>query len=126
MNIWIRTIALPAIGALALASNGTAIAAEQCVIIAHDIASGEKLNLDPARTTSLDGSGLIVSVYEALVDLDNSYQVVPRLATSWESNADATQWTFKLREGVKFHDGSDFDAADVVYTFRRLLDEKVG
>ena len=44
------------------------------------------------------------------------------LATEWSSNADATEWVFKLREGVKFHDGSDFDAADVIYTLEHVRD----
>jgi peptide/nickel transport system substrate-binding protein len=61
-----------------------------------------------------------------LLDLDNSWEPVPRLAESWEGNADSTEWTFHLRKGVKFHDGSDFDSGDVVYTYRRLLDPQLG
>ena len=123
---WIRSIAFSALGALLAASSGQVLAAGECVNIAHDVASGEKLNLDPARNIVLDGAGLIVSIYDALVDFDSNFQLVPRLATSWESNADATQWTIKLRKGVKFHDGTDFDSADVVYTYRRVLDPDLG
>ncbi|MCA0873508.1 ABC transporter substrate-binding protein [Seohaeicola saemankumensis] len=46
----------------------------------------------------------------------------PRLATSWEASEDQTVWTFKLMEGVKFHDGSDFDAEDVAAHYNRILD----
>jgi peptide/nickel transport system substrate-binding protein len=46
----------------------------------------------------------------------------PNLATEWSANDDATEWTFKLREGVKFHDGSDFDAGDVVYSLEHVRD----
>jgi peptide/nickel transport system substrate-binding protein len=45
----------------------------------------------------------------------------PGLATSWESNEDATEWTFHLREGVKFHDGTDFDAEAVKYSIERVM-----
>jgi peptide/nickel transport system substrate-binding protein len=45
----------------------------------------------------------------------------PDLATSWSANDAATEWTMKLRTGVKFHDGSAFDAGDVIYTFNRVL-----
>ncbi len=44
------------------------------------------------------------------------------LATEWSANEDQTVWTFKLREGVKFHDGSDFDAGDVAAHYNRILD----
>ena len=44
------------------------------------------------------------------------------LATEWSADETATQWIFKLRDGVKFHDGSDFDAADVVYTLEHIRD----
>ena len=125
MKSWIRTIAA-AIGVLAAASSGQVLAAGKCVTIAHDTASGEKLNLDPARNVVADGAGLIVTIYDALVDFDSNFQLIPRLATSWESNEDATEWIFKLRQGVKFHDGTDFDAADVVYTYRRILDPDLG
>jgi peptide/nickel transport system substrate-binding protein len=47
------------------------------------------------------------------------------LALSWSSNESATEWTFNLRKGVKFHDGSDFDAADVVYSLMRIKDPKL-
>ena len=46
----------------------------------------------------------------------------PNLATEWSANEAANEWVFKLREGVKFHDGSDFDAADVVYSLEHVRD----
>lgn len=49
---------------------------------------------------------------------------VPALATEWTANADLTEWTFKLREGVKFSDGSDFDASDVFTTYAAMWDAK--
>ena len=66
------------------------------------------------------------AVYNALVRRmhDGSYK--PDLAVSWEANDDVTQWTFKLRQGVKFHNGKDFTAEDVVFNFKRLIDPEVG
>ena len=61
MRDWIRRIAFSAVGALLAAASGQVLAAGECVTIAHDVASGEKLNLDPARNIVLDGAGLIVS-----------------------------------------------------------------
>lgn len=101
-------------------------AANKCVTVAHDLNSGESLSMDPALNFGLDNAGLLVNVYDALVDFDSNFELVPRLATSWEANADATEWTFQLREGVRFHDGSDFDAADVVYSYNRVLDPDIG
>lgn len=64
-------------------------------------------------------------IYDTLVDdatHEGDYQ--PRLATSWEHNDDSTEWTFHLREGVKFHNGNPFDAKDVACTMQRLMDKK--
>ena len=52
--------------------------------------------------------------------------VSEELATKWSSNKDATEWTFNLRKGVKFHDGSDFDAEDVKYSLMRVKDPEIG
>lgn len=57
------------------------------------------------------------STFNGLVGLDAKGEAAPELATEWSSNDDASQWTFKLREGVKFHDGSDFTAEDVKFTW---------
>jgi peptide/nickel transport system substrate-binding protein len=65
-------------------------------------------------------------VFEPFVDADTFMQPVPVLAESWESNADGSEWTFHVRQGVKFHDGSPLTAEDVVYSFKRLFDPAIG
>ncbi len=75
--------------------------------------------LDPAQFTSgLDYTRGRVT-YNSLTQLDDTLTPQPELAESFEPNSDATEWTFKIRKGVKWHDGSPFTANDVVYTMRR-------
>ena len=66
-----------------------------------------------------------VMAYNTLVekDIDGSY--LPSLATAWEPNDDATEWTITLREGVLFHDGTEMTGEDVAYSILRLLDPEV-
>lgn len=69
---------------------------------------------------------LNASVYDYLVEIDAlSGELSPSLALSWQS-VDGINWTIKLREGVKFHDGSDFDADDVKFTIERTQDSSIG
>lgn len=63
------------------------------------------------------------ATYNGLVQLGDGIIPQPELATEWSSNADATEWTFQLRKGVAFHDGTPFTADDVVYTMNRHLAE---
>ena len=87
--------------------------------------SGEKQSMDPADMHSGDDAYHIFAVYNRLVDVDDNFKVLPELATEWSVGDDGLTWTFHLREGVKFHDGSDFDANDVVYTFQRFWDPEL-
>lgn len=82
---------------------------------------GPSDTLDPILfTSSLDyGRGRLN--YNNLTRFKEDLTVGPELATEWEANADVTEWTFKLRTGVKFHDGSPFTADDVVYSMNRHL-----
>ncbi|MFN3546888.1 MAG: ABC transporter substrate-binding protein [Mesorhizobium sp.] len=85
---------------------------------------GDALTLDPHSANEGPTSTLLHHVYETLVSraLDGSLQ--PRLATEWSIHSDdPTVWVFKLREGVKFHDGSDFTAEDVVASVTRVTSE---
>jgi peptide/nickel transport system substrate-binding protein len=64
--------------------------------------------------------------FSRLTALDAQLQLQPDLATSWEASPDLKSWTFHLRQGVKFHSGKPLEAADVVFTFKRILDKNVG
>ena len=115
-----------AVAALLLASFGFAAAghAATCPVLVGPDWSGETLSPDPARLLSISDVYHARMIYEPFVAADSAMQPIPWLAESWESNKEATEWTFHLRQGVKFHDGSPLTADDVVYTFRRLLDPK--
>ena len=60
------------------------------------------------------------NMFDGLVTRTTEMEIVPELAESWE-NPSPTEWIFKLREGVKFHNGDPFTADDVVYSFERIL-----
>lgn len=62
------------------------------------------------------------NVYEKLMELDQNLELEGRLAENWEVSEDGLTWTFYLREGVKWHDGEDFTADDVVFTYKTIQD----
>lgn len=82
--------------------------------------------LDPHTQTAFASLYLLNMVYEPLVTNDTNMELQPALATGWEFSDDGMALTFTLREGVKFHDGSDFTAEDVIASFERILDEETG
>ncbi|HLV11886.1 MAG TPA: ABC transporter substrate-binding protein [Trueperaceae bacterium] len=82
---------------------------------------------DPSASTSQEIPRVVYdNVMQGLVRFDRNGEIVPALATSWETSEDGLTWTFHLREGVTFHDGSAFDAADVVEKFERAIDPESG
>ena len=82
--------------------------------------------LDPHSTLSAQGQQISLAIYEGLTELDADRLPKPRLATSWTAEKGGEEWVFQLREGVKFHDGSDFTAEDVVATIDRSFDDSKG
>ena len=84
------------------------------------------VNYDPALFAGAVSDILLQQqIYEKLVTLGQDFSVQPTLATEWDS-PDGKVWTFKLQTGVKFSNGEDFTAADVVYTMDRLRSKKLG
>jgi peptide/nickel transport system substrate-binding protein len=82
----------------------------------------EPNTLDPSLESEFDGMLITRNTYDALTHTDEiTHKLVPSLATSWSSNRDVTQWTFKIRPGVKFQDGSALDASAVVLSMQRHL-----
>lgn len=77
-------------------------------------------SMDPHFATTGQNQQLAMNIYDRLVHIDASGQFVPGLATEWTISDDRLTWTFVLREGVTFHDGSAFGAQDVAFTFARI------
>ncbi|MDR1873578.1 MAG: glutathione ABC transporter substrate-binding protein [Synergistaceae bacterium] len=78
---------------------------------------------DPQKITDVYTGTLLRQVYNGLVQPDENMVFQPDLAESWE-NTDALTWVFRLRQGVLFHNGEEFTAEDVKYTFDRIFDPK--
>ncbi len=97
-----------------------------CIKVIGTEGGGVSLTMDPAFNNLNDDSYQQNLVFNRLVNVDADFQPVPELAKSWAVSADGRTWTFALEEGVTFHDGKPMTAADVVYTFRRLIDPATG
>lgn len=88
-----------------------------------DATIGDADTLDPALSYDTSSGEIIQNVYETLVFYDGiaTDKFVPQLAESWTVSDDGKVWTFKIREGVKFHEGGDLTPSDVAYSFQRGL-----
>ncbi|MBV8965003.1 MAG: ABC transporter substrate-binding protein, partial [Mycobacteriaceae bacterium] len=87
--------------------------------------AGEPDQLDPQKTTAYFSFEVLENVFDTLVEPDDTLEMRPALAESWSVSADELTWTFHLRKGVTFHDGSPLRADDVVYSYHRIIDEKL-
>ncbi len=86
---------------------------------------GDSVSLDLAQATDGESIKAGIQIYENLVKFgDNSMEIEPQLATSWEVSDDGLTWTFHLRKDVKFHDGTPFNAKAVYDSFARIIDKK--
>jgi peptide/nickel transport system substrate-binding protein len=112
--VWILLFlfALPSIGVCKDPRAGGMLRAS----LYHEVVTG-----DPHLSNSFVDRQLLQNVYNTLVAYDAKMNIVPELAESW-TNPDNTTYLFKLRKGVKFHDGSEFNAEAVKFSLDRVLD----
>lgn len=81
--------------------------------------------MDPALNSAVDGGNMLLEVSECLLIVDKDGQLQPGQAESWETSEDGLTWTFHLRDGLKWSDGSDFTAKDFEYSWKRVCDPEV-
>lgn len=81
--------------------------------------------LDPALNSAVDGGNMILTNFECLLTNDENGQIAPGAAESWEVSEDGKTYTFKLRDGLKWSDGTPLTAEDFVYSWQRVCDPNV-
>jgi peptide/nickel transport system substrate-binding protein len=84
------------------------------------------VGLDPHVATAFSTSLVNGNIYEGLTNVDKDLKVVPAVAESWAISSDGKTYTFKIRKGGTFHNGKPITAADVVYSFERVLKKETG
>ncbi len=108
------------LGGLVLAAR-PGVAADQTLVIGL---VAEPVNLDPAQVTDFNSTRAGRRIVESLIDFDNrTTELVPGLAQSWTVSSDGLEYTFKLRPGVKFQDGTPLNAEAVRFTFDRQIND---
>jgi len=104
------------------AEEGVATPTDPTLVFAQ---GADPRGLDPAYVDDGESANIIVNLYDGLVRYKvGNTDIEPALATEWSSTPDGKEWTFKLRQGVKFHDGTPFNAEAVVFSVERQLPPK--
>lgn len=111
----LKSLLLSSALGVAMLVPGLASAKDLTVAIQNNLTG-----LDPTNVNDTLSQTSLRLIYQGLFGFDKDMKLVPLLAESYESNADATEFTIKLREGVKFHDGTDFNAEAVKINLDRL------
>ncbi|HIC82463.1 MAG TPA: ABC transporter substrate-binding protein [Kiloniellaceae bacterium] len=110
------------LAALVLATPAAIAQTPPGVLVVGQIA--EPKSLDPHAVTAVNDFRILMNVYDGLVRYkDGTLEVEPALATAWTISDDGREYTFTLREGVTFHDGTPVNAEAVEFNFDRMLDE---
>lgn len=81
--------------------------------------------LDPALNSAVDGGNMLITLFETLLIIDEDNQVQPGQAEKYEVSEDGLTWTFTMRDGLKWSDGSELNAKDFEYTFKRICDPEL-
>ena len=81
--------------------------------------------LDPALNSAVDGGNMLITLFETLLIIDQDNKVQPGQAEKYEVSPDGLTWTFTMRDGLKWSDGTDLNAKDFEYTFKRIADTNV-
>ncbi|MCG8559767.1 MAG: ABC transporter substrate-binding protein [Hyphomicrobiales bacterium] len=115
----LRRVAYGALIGAGLAVAGSPASAENVIRWASQ---GDALTADPMAANESPTNSAARKIYDVLVYADKDLKFTPWLATSWKL-VNPTTWEFELRKGVKWHDGSDFTAEDVKFSFERALSE---
>lgn len=76
--------------------------------------------LDPALNSTVDGGNTMITVFETLLIINENNEAVPGQAESWTTSEDGLTWTFTMRDGLKWSDGSELNAKDFEYSFKRM------
>jgi len=84
------------------------------------------VTLDPAISADMSSHTYVMQIFSGLVRLDHELNIVPDIAESWEKSADGKTYTFRLRQGVRFHNGREVKAADFKYSWERACDPDTG
>lgn len=117
-----RLIAAVAVGCAMTVTPAAHAQTPPNVLVVGQIA--EPQSLDPHVATTTNDFRILMNIYEGLVRFgDGTLEVEPALAESWEISEDGLSYTFQLRQGVSFHDGTPFNAEAVKFNFDRMLDE---
>jgi peptide/nickel transport system substrate-binding protein len=87
--------------------------------------AGEPDQLDPHKTSAYFSFEVLENVFDTLVEPDADLEMKPALAESWQVSPDELTWTFRLRPGVRFHNGDPLTADDVVFSYRRIIGEEL-
>ena len=77
--------------------------------------------LDPALNSAIDGANTIITIFEPLLLINENNEVVGGQAESWDTSEDGLTWTFTMRDGLKWSDGTDLTAKDFEYSFKRMV-----
>ena len=85
----------------------------------------EPITLDPHRLTGIYAMNVASNLFDGLVEFDDNLNVVPVIAKIWKISRDHRTYTFRLRQGVHFHNGREVTAGDFIYSFSRILDPEV-
>ena len=83
---------------------------------------GNPETMDPALNSAIDGANTIITIFEPLLLINENNEVVGGQAESWEASEDGLTWTFTMRDGLKWSDGTDLNAKDFEYSFKRMVD----